>query len=195
MDDPLLVRSFERFGYLARNAKRLVHRKGALRDAVREGRTINQLHDERMGPPSFLETVNVRNVRVVERCQRPGFPLETHEAIRIIGDRVGEDFDRDVSSEVRVGGAVDLAHATFANQRGDFVWPDASASRKRHQLVGMSQHNGDARRGRGRCQRFTRSAKTCVYLRHLGRIETRRAQASPAQLGVVEYAATDRTGG
>ena len=45
---------------------------------------------------------------------------------------VGEDLDGDLSLEVRVGGAIDLAHAALADLRGNFVGAEPSARGQRH---------------------------------------------------------------
>ena len=46
MDDAVLVRGFERVGDLPRNGKRFVERDGAVRDAIGQRRTVDQLEDE-----------------------------------------------------------------------------------------------------------------------------------------------------
>ena len=37
------------------------------------------------------------------------------------GEGVGEDLQRDIAAELRVGGAIDLAHAALADEGGDVV--------------------------------------------------------------------------
>jgi hypothetical protein len=63
----------------------------------------------------------VRDVGVIERGERFRLPLETCDAIRIGGEGLRQDLDRDVTVEFGVAGAVDLAHSTFADLRKDFV--------------------------------------------------------------------------
>ena len=53
------------------------------------------------------------------------FPLEPRKPILIRRERLWQDFDRDVALEPGVTRAVDLAHAAFAEQRGDFVGAEA----------------------------------------------------------------------
>ena len=48
MDDALLVRRFERFGDLSGDRQRLVDRHRPLRNAVRQGRALDELHHERL---------------------------------------------------------------------------------------------------------------------------------------------------
>jgi hypothetical protein len=47
--------------------------------------------------------------------------------IRIAGERLGQDLERDVAIELRVARAIDLAHAAFAKFRDDFIEPDSGA--------------------------------------------------------------------
>ena len=47
MDDPLLVRRFERLGDLLRDRQRFVERHRALRDPIGERRTLDQLQHQR----------------------------------------------------------------------------------------------------------------------------------------------------
>ena len=47
MNDPLPVRRLERVGDLFRDRQRLVERDGALRDAIRERRSLDQPHGDK----------------------------------------------------------------------------------------------------------------------------------------------------
>ena len=66
MDDPLVVRRFERLGDLLRDRQRLVERDRAARDPLRQILAFDQLHDERAHPADFFKTMDVRDVRVVQ---------------------------------------------------------------------------------------------------------------------------------
>jgi hypothetical protein len=46
--------------------------------------------------------------------------------------RVGEDLDGDLSLEVEVRSAIDLAHSAHADLRGNFVRAESSARDQRH---------------------------------------------------------------
>ena len=65
--------------------------------------------------------MDVRDVRVVQRREDFRFALKACEPIGITRDRRRQDLDRDLPLQVRVGGAVDLAHPAHANLRGDFI--------------------------------------------------------------------------
>ena len=51
MDDPLLVRRFERLGDLLRDRQRLIDRDRSARNALRQVVAFDQLHHERVTPP------------------------------------------------------------------------------------------------------------------------------------------------
>ena len=67
------------------------------------------------------------DVGVVQRRQRLSFAGEPGEAISVVRERVRQDLQRDIAIELRVAGPVDLAHAPFADLRGDFVDAEARA--------------------------------------------------------------------
>jgi hypothetical protein len=48
--------------------------------------------------------------------------------VRVVrpGELLGEDLDRDVTTELRVARALDFAHAALAEKRPDFVGAEAS---------------------------------------------------------------------
>ena len=80
-----------------------VDRDSALRDAVRQRGTLDQLHHERGRVVALLEPVNLRDVRMIQSGERLGLALESGETIRIVGERFGQYLDGDLASEVGVG--------------------------------------------------------------------------------------------
>ena len=66
MDDPVLVRRLERFRDLPDNLQGLANRDGAAGYAIGQGRSLDQLHDDRRGVAGFLESVNLGDVRMVQ---------------------------------------------------------------------------------------------------------------------------------
>ena len=67
---------------------------------------------------------------MIQGGQRLRFTLQASQPIGVMGDRFGEDLDRNVAVELRVAGAKDLAHAAFTNRRNDFVDAEARAGSK-----------------------------------------------------------------
>jgi hypothetical protein len=88
MDDPLLVRGFQRFGDLLGNGQRFVDWNGTSRNTVSERLAFDELHDERAYVGSgfsrtFFESVDRRDVRVIQGREDFRFALETGYPIRI----------------------------------------------------------------------------------------------------------------
>ena len=74
MNDPLFVRGLERLGDLLRDRQGLVQRHRSARDAFGDRRTFNQLDHERCRRVGPLETVNGRDIGMVQRGEDFGFP-------------------------------------------------------------------------------------------------------------------------
>jgi hypothetical protein len=137
MHDALLVRRLQRLRDLARNGERLVEWNGNLRDAVGEGRGLDQLHHERRRPGRPLEAVDGRDVWMVQRRKHFGLALEARQPLRVARDGLGQDLDRDLPLQARVGGSVDLAHPAHAEQGGDLISAEPGSWAERHQCVGL----------------------------------------------------------
>ncbi len=66
------------------------------------------------------------DVRMIERRRGAGFLFEAPNALGIARIVCGQDFQRDLASQARVGRQIDLAHAAAANARKNLVWPKLS---------------------------------------------------------------------
>ena len=75
MDDPLLVRGFERLGDLLRDGQCFVDRDRASRDALREILALDEFHHERRDAAALFEPVDAGDVRMVQRGEGLGFAL------------------------------------------------------------------------------------------------------------------------
>ena len=127
VDDPFLVRLFERLRDLQRERKALSKGKRPLFEALGERRTGDELHDEGVRGSAGLEAVDLGDVGVVELCQQLRFAFESGETLFVLGEGCGQDLDRHFALQARVGGAVDLPHAAFADLGGDLVGADSLA--------------------------------------------------------------------
>ena len=85
----------------------------------------------------LLEAVHVRDVRVIQRRERTSFAFEPREPVGIAGDRIWQHFDRDVSFELAVVGAVHLAHTAATERRDDFIRADPRARGESHLGSGL----------------------------------------------------------
>ena len=69
---------------------------------------------------------------MVERRQGLRFAVKAGEPFRILRERVGQDLDGDLPTEIGVGRALHFAHASHADLGGDFVRTDAGACSECH---------------------------------------------------------------
>jgi hypothetical protein len=102
MDDALLVGGFQRLSDLARDGQRFVERNWSLRDAIRDRRSFHQLHHQRHGPARSFQTVNVRDVRMIQSGEDFCFTLESGKPVRIGGDRRRQHLDRNLAFQVGI---------------------------------------------------------------------------------------------
>ena len=91
VDNPALVGRIERVGELARDRNRLSggHAVTPIADAVGQRLALDQLEDEPGDAVGLFESVNRRDVRVIERRQQPRLAIEAGDARRVAGERVG----------------------------------------------------------------------------------------------------------
>ena len=122
----------DRFANLAGDRQRVVQRNSAARDPVCKGLPFDELEDERVGLAAVLETINRRNVRMAERGKYLRLALEACESIGIECERVGDDLQRDVETELRVTCRLHLAHAAGADGGLDFVRANTRPWGQRH---------------------------------------------------------------
>ena len=99
MHDPLLVRGFQRLRNLLRDRQRLVDGDGPTREALGQVLAFDEFEDERRHTTRLFESMNVRDVRMIERREDLCFATETREAVRIVRDVRQQDLDGDVAIE------------------------------------------------------------------------------------------------
>ena len=90
--DAGLVGDLDRLGDLAGDGQRFVHRDRAVREALRQILAFDEFEHEGPRRANLLEAVNLRNVRVIERGERLRFTLEAGEALRVVDERLRQDF-------------------------------------------------------------------------------------------------------
>src|SRR4029450_6150946 len=78
MDNPLLMSGLERFRDLPRDRERPDDRQSGWmgRDPVRQRLALDELHHDRARTTIFLDAVDVRDIRMIERGQELRFALE-----------------------------------------------------------------------------------------------------------------------
>ena len=133
MDDAGLVRRFQSVRELRGDGEHLVGRHRSPGDARFQRRTLDQLQHQRPHAAVFLDAVDLRDVRVVERGQQLGLPLEPGQPIGIGGEDVPEQLEGDVAVQPRVAGAIHFAHPARAEDAGDLEVPREPVARgQRH---------------------------------------------------------------
>ena len=132
MDDALVVRGREPASDLHRDIRRFAHRHRPLLHSRAKGFTLEEFGDDKDMAVVGAGVVNGENVLVGEGGDGSGLPLEPGEPVSVLGKGPRQDFDRHVTPQPRVMGAVDLTHAARANQFGDFIRPKAGSGSERH---------------------------------------------------------------
>src|SRR4029078_2162324 len=86
--------------------------------------------DEVVNATTFFQTVDSGDIRVIQRGQHPRLALESPQPLRIPGKRLGQHFDRYLSSQFAVRRAVHNAHAARTQLLLDSVIPESLAYHK-----------------------------------------------------------------
>ncbi len=68
----------------------------------------------------MFEAVDGRDVWVIEGRKGFGFAFESGEAFGVGCEGFGKDLYRDITAQLRISCAIDLARAAFAKHAGDF---------------------------------------------------------------------------
>ena len=124
MDDALGVRGVERIRDLNRQRDKLVilHRTRA--DGVLERQAIEKLHGDERLAFMLVNVVNGADVGMIQRRSGLRLALEAGQSLRIFGDIVGQEFQRDKAAELEVLRLVNHAHAAAAQLLDDAVMRD-----------------------------------------------------------------------
>ena len=99
----------ESLGDLNEERNRFVQWYRTSSDALRQCFAVDELHDEERGSLVLFETVNGGDVRMVQGRKKFRFPLETREALFVLGKLLWKNLDGNVPSELRVPCTIDLS--------------------------------------------------------------------------------------
>ena len=121
------VRRFERFRDLAGDRQRLFDGQRTLEKTISERGALNKFQNERLDTVRFFDSMNRRDVRMIERRQLLCFAFEACAALRILREALEHDLAGDRALQFRVARAVDLAHAAGTETVGDLVRADSRA--------------------------------------------------------------------
>ena len=107
---------------------------GAARDALRQVLAFDQFHHQCTHASDFLQAVDVRDVRMIERRQRLRFAVKPRQPIGVVREGIGQHLEGDIAIELRVAGAKHLAHSPGAECGEDLVGTDVAAGNESHRL-------------------------------------------------------------
>src|SRR5262249_13767594 len=124
MDDASLVRRLERVSQLTRDGQHFVERQPRagrcdLAEPFLEWLTFDQLENDGCLSVRFLETVDRRDIRVVQRGEQLRLALESRHAICFGDGYVVKYLDGDVAAQLRVARAIHFAHAAGSDEADD----------------------------------------------------------------------------
>ena len=100
MDDTEFMRGFDGFSQLPRHRQRVVNWHGPVNQPLRKILAFHDLHHEGITGLGVFQTVDVRDVRVIERGQRARFAFEAGQALGISGECRRDDLDGHVAVEL-----------------------------------------------------------------------------------------------
>ena len=110
------------------------HERGLAARPVAERATVDELGDEILAIVELACIVDRQNMRMIQGGRDLGFALEAAARLRI-GQRRGQELDRDLAVQPCVVGAIHLAHPTRTDEGDDLIEPYTGARRKRHRSV------------------------------------------------------------
>ncbi len=127
VDDASVVRGREGVCDLRRQADGFGERDRAFLDALGEGRTLHQLHDQVVRS----DVVQLTDVGMVQRGDGPRLAFET------LAETLSGDLEGHIAAKAGIAGAIDFTHAARADGRHDFVRAEFGACPKRHMVAGL----------------------------------------------------------
>lgn len=154
MDNAAPVSVLESLANLTGDGQRVVHRKRTGVKALGQGNTFDQLHHQSMGTAGVLKAVNRADIGVIERGQELGFATQAGEPLRIAGEGLGQQLERDLAPEFGIAGAVDLTHATRAQGGDDDEGAQGGASCQSHEFCRRLYQYPACEWGEGRAVKF-----------------------------------------
>src|SRR5262245_43847215 len=112
MDDTAVVRGFESVGDLKSQVERLFNGNPAALKPIRQRLAFHELQHEESRVAGLFQAVDSGNIRMIESGEQLRFPLESRRTIGVTGESSRQEFDGDVSSELRVRRLINLSHTT-----------------------------------------------------------------------------------
>ena len=121
------MRDRQRLGDCDPDFTNLVQRHRTFAQPLGQSFSFEKLHHQIVGAILRANVVELADVRMVQRRNRPRLALHALFQLRRRRKMRGENFDRDRAVEARVAGAIHFSHAARAEQRLNFVWTEFRA--------------------------------------------------------------------
>src|SRR5262245_27613025 len=132
MDDAALMRRLERLGDLSARGHDLFDRHGAPLEAIGDRFSVDQFQHQRAYAARVFEAVDGSDILMIQRGEQLRLALKPGQALRILREKIRQDFDDDVTSEPAVACPIDFAHPTGADERDDLEHAKARAGDQGH---------------------------------------------------------------
>jgi len=98
MDDALLMRGLERLGHLARDVQCFGERHGSALQPRGQRLPVDELHDQGSARGRVFETVDLRDVSVIQRREELRLARKPRDAVRVGCERLRQQLERDVAT-------------------------------------------------------------------------------------------------
>ena len=147
--DSLRVRGIQAVGDLDADLQELRNLDGLDGDAVLEGLAFEQFHRDERPAFELADVVDRADVGVIEGRCRARFPAKPLDRLRIPGNVVRKELQRDIPAEARVPRLVDHAHAAPTQLFEDAVMGDGATDDR----GGVCQRRGSLSDGADGCSR------------------------------------------
>ena len=121
MNDSFFVRRLQRVGHLRGNPQRFINRDRTSLDALGQRLSRHEFHHQKAISRRLLESVDGRNVGMIQRRQHARFALESRHSVRLVAEGFGKELDGHTSPQLRVGGLIDVTHSPAAQVRRNLV--------------------------------------------------------------------------
>jgi len=125
--DALAVRGVERVGDLDGVFEQRLERERTRLQPVLQGLAAQHFHHDEMLSLVFRNLVDGADVGMVQSRRGPGFTAKTFEGLGIVGQFLGQKFERNPATEVEILRCVDNTHASAAQFLENAVVTDGSA--------------------------------------------------------------------
>ena len=134
MDHTGFVCSLQRLGDLLGYRQGFVDGDRSLCDAISQRWPLDQLQHQRTGALRLFKAMDLSDIRMVEACKNLRLSLEPSEAIRISGERLGQNLQRHLPVQLGIGGLIDLAHTPLADEGGHVIVAESGTDGQGHRL-------------------------------------------------------------